>query len=867
MIEFVKGQMDFLLFFYGLTLVMVGVACFAVARRKNRILPWAWMSGFAFLLGANAWLKSFSSPFSDNPLIAAVCGALSIASLTFFAIFGYLGISRARGARLGLYGKLIGLAALVALLLLALVDLDLALRLLAFGGGPLVAAAFYMTASRVDRLARLLLLAGSAIVLAFAATSAVTPELWTFSIDIDKSGSSLWFVGFLILAILCVLINFIAAGGWAYAQTSKEGDAYAWEQIFTFRIALLTAASVVTIAVLGWLATNIVAHRGDEEARNHLLSRTMTAASAVDPEIAKRLTGSPSDAGKDYFRRAKRRIEAIRAANADTRFVYLMGIKGGEVVFLADAEPEDSKDYSSPGQPYKRASSELRSLFANGKPFVEGPMKDDWGVWISGLAPIKDRATGKTVAVLGIDVDAEAWVRAIGVYRSTAILMTLAACALVLSFSLIWQQTKWSALRIAAIQIANEKKLRRITSTLGEGVLVTDSEGRLTFINPEAERLLGWSESEILGKHVREVIGRATSEVDAKSGSARPLIEVIETGMAFRTEDGVFARKDGKALPVAYVSTPLMEGGKVIGSVTAFRDITERKIVEEMIGRMAYYDPLTGLPNRTLFNDRLQVAIARAHRNKEKLSVLFVDLDNFKAINDSLGHVEGDELLKAVATRLKSLVREGDTVARLGGDEFTLLLPGMVRVDDATKVAQKILQGLRPPFLVNGHELNISGSIGITIYPQDGESAEILLTNADIAMYRAKEKGKDNYQVFSPAMNAAAFERLAMENDLRKAIEADEFEVYFQPQVDIFSGQIIGLEALARWRHPELGLVLSNEFIPLAEETGLIVQIGEIILKKHVHVPKSGKRWAYPHQKSPLTSPLSSSCGKIFLVE
>ncbi len=380
--------------------------------------------------------------------------------------------------------------------------------------------------------------------------------------------------------------------------------------------------------------------------------------------------------------------------------------------------------------------------------------------------------------------------------------------------------------------MSNERKLRRITSTLGEGVFVIDSDGRFTFANPEAERLLGWSESEILGKRAHEILCCEIGGRGAEGDDACPLMGVIRSGRPYRSEDGAFLRKDEKPLPVAFVSTPIEEGGEIVGSVTAFRDITDRKMAEETIKRMAYYDPLTGLPNRTLFSDRLGVAIARAHRNGEQLSVMFIDLDNFKTINDSLGHAMGDELLKAVAGRLKGLVREGDTVARLGGDEFTLLLPGVIHPEDAVKVAEKILNGLEPPFRVSGRELHITGSIGITVYPQDGETAEALLKNADIAMYRAKEKGRNNYQVFSPAMNAAAFERLALESGLRKAIDADEFEVHYQPQVDVFSGKIVGLEALVRWRHPEQGLILPQEFVPLAEETGLIVQIGRIVLRE-----------------------------------
>jgi diguanylate cyclase (GGDEF)-like protein len=246
---------------------------------------------------------------------------------------------------------------------------------------------------------------------------------------------------------------------------------------------------------------------------------------------------------------------------------------------------------------------------------------------------------------------------------------------------------------------------------------------------------------------------------------------------------------------------------------------------------LAYHDALTGLPNRPLYMDRLIMALAQAARINQKVAVFFIDLDRFKDINDSLGHSTGDGLLKAVAERVRRCVREGDTVSRFGGDEFTLLIPRIDQVEDAAKIAQKILETLKIPFSINDHELFVTTSIGISIYPIDGSDPETLVRNADTAMYRAKDQGRDNYQLYAPAMNARALERLALENMLRKALSHRDFVLFYQPVVDMRTKGIVGVEALIRWKHPELGLLSPAHFISAAESSGLIIPIGDWVLR------------------------------------
>ncbi|MGK2858971.1 MAG: EAL domain-containing protein [Thermoanaerobaculia bacterium] len=355
-----------------------------------------------------------------------------------------------------------------------------------------------------------------------------------------------------------------------------------------------------------------------------------------------------------------------------------------------------------------------------------------------------------------------------------------------------------------------------------DGISIITADGRISYANRSFLKLFGCaSDRDLIGYHWRVLV-----EKRELFGIIRTLVVPFERAGEWRGESSARALT-GLQFPVE-ISLTRIAGRSV---VCVIRDITERNFAEEQIRHLAYHDALTALPNRLLFRDRLAVAIPQCQRAGRRLAVLFLDLDRFKVVNDTLGHNAGDQLLQEVAARLKECVRESDTVARLGGDEFTLLVPMLVDTDDAPRLAQKILDTIHEPFDIDGRELFTTTSIGVSLYPEDGVDAGTLIRNADTAMYQAKEKGRNNYQLFNAELNTRSLERLAIENDLRRAISGREFVVFYQPTVSLATGRISGMEALVRWQHPHLGLLGPATFIPIAEGCGLMDEIGEIVLR------------------------------------
>jgi diguanylate cyclase (GGDEF)-like protein/PAS domain S-box-containing protein len=398
------------------------------------------------------------------------------------------------------------------------------------------------------------------------------------------------------------------------------------------------------------------------------------------------------------------------------------------------------------------------------------------------------------------------------------------------------------------------EQMQAITRSLGEGVLALDEVGTVTFANPAAESLLGWRRGELVGRQIAESVDPEGRDDSAPTPEWVHLPR-LRAGETLRIDEHVVTRRDGSSLDVALTASPVVRDGDVVGAVVVFRDVRDRKALERRLVHQAFHDPLTGLPNRALFLDRLEHARARSMRDGGTQAVLFLDVDRFKVINDSLGHRTGDQVLQSVASRLVGVLRPSDTVARFGGDEFTVLLEQVVDASEAAQTAERILRVLQHPMEAGDRDVVITASIGIAI-AEPGNAPGDLLAAADIAMYQAKSRGKNRYVVASPDADERALARLDLEMELRRAIDEGELELQYQPVVDAKTGRLYGLEALVRWRHPSLGLLGPEHFMDVAEDTGLVLPLGDWVLEQAC---VAAVEWQHRHADSPIVMAVNLS--------
>ncbi len=604
---------------------------------------------------------------------------------------------------------------------------------------------------------------------------------------------------------------------------------------------------MVTMGAVLLAGSALTSYEGRQEENNQrAFLRTLAehAAAGIERPLLATLTGAPADMNTPGYTRLKRQLARMREATPRGRFVYVMVERDGEVVFLADSEPHESEDCSLPGTVYEDASDELRQLLREGGSTVEGPLPDEWGTWVSGLATADDPADGRVLALVGVDVNASDFMAAVRAVRLRAAGLVAAVCLLLGALAVFDHRMGRAS---EALQ-QSQKRLALHAEQTMLGLIEMGPDMRVTAWNEAAQRIFGFTAEEAIGRNALELI---------VPQAVRPRVQHVLRDMFVtrrcmqNTNDNL--TRDGRIITCEWCNTPLVDGrGQVVAITSLVQDVSDRAAMEEQLRRAATTDRLTGLPNRALLLDRLGQAMRRHRRDpNNRFALLFLDFDRFKIINDSLGHEVGDLLLTQIAERLAGELRDVDSISRagavvdgedvahtagrLGGDEFVVLLEGIRHADSAAIVADRLLAAIARPFACAGHELFCTASIGIVTSDLVADRPEELLRDADTAMYEAKLAGKGRYAVFDVSMRRRVQQRLELENDLRRAVAGDmseQFALAFQPIISLETSRVDNFEVLVRWRHPVRGMISPAEFIPIAEETGLIVPLGDWIVRQ-----------------------------------
>ena len=822
MLDFLISQTDYMLFLEGLALLTMGIVChFVLERGKDQKLPWAWLGWFGIVFGTSRWIDMVSFALGNQQLISA--NRLTASTLIFFLLIEF--------ARTGSTGWKPGRWIYIPLLAIVLLggnsswqELALAAGLFPVAAGGLWSALVIWRAAKTEIRGKrpLNLLAVSLGV--FTIASVMSSSLDSLKFVATGSAGHFFTSAAALLHLLADFLAFtVLSAVWACAETLlKDDDAIKADEESRKKLVRITRALSLIILLLGWIATEARGRLADADLRQNMLSRAVLAATAIDPERVKGLAGSPEDKGKPDFEYLRSRLAAIHSTSHLYRFTYLFGLRDGRVVFLGDAEPEDSPDYSPPGQIYVEASQKLIDSFTGGTPFIEGPITDRWGIWVSSHAPIFDSVDGHVVALLGMDISALDWPSKIAAYRLAIIFATLILLLAALFFASMLLN-KEMALRSAA----SEKRFRTIFESAAEGIIIFEIEtGQILHFNPFVTKWLGYEyRDENLDLMVGDLFGPWLKDIQEKSSQSpdQPLGQITEVQCR---------KKDGTLVDAAVTGTALKFREKDCILIFA-RDITERKRIKEQLQHLATHDSLTNIPNRYFLEETLKRVIAKAKRGGES-ALLLLDLDNFKLVNDSLGHAAGDELLNTLVKTLRCNLREGDLLARLGGDEFAVLLEGAT-VKEAERVAEKLRRVIEEeelPLVMHGASFYLSLSIGLVMI--DGTlDFQKLLSRADTALYAAKDAGRNKVVIARPDENVKA--RLTETNHLlsliKGALKEDRFVLLFQPVVGISDSVIKHYETLVRIRDISGSLIDPCNFIPTAERFGLMPKIDRWVVQ------------------------------------
>jgi len=943
--DFIIHQIDYIHFLNGFSFVALAAMCFSAKGPFKPRIPWAWLGIFAILYGVSEWIAlAETSEFMLAMEPMRVCIRIS----SFIALVEFARRTSMCVSGNALRGAFAALTIAPAFLGV-FKGLDYAESISEYTiyllGGVWATIGLLRASSIVNNRSRKPIVTAAVSIACYTLVSSIVGQKANFfPASVINADTFLRTFGFPVQIItaaagLCATISVHShSRSWLTAELDSRTLASLNKtraKILLFVTACLILGGVIT----WWMGISAEPHFKAE-----FLPRAENASAALNVQDIAAIKAQPGDINSPAFRTIKRELARIKQANrSDCRFVYLMTYSNGKAVFLADAEPETSSDYSPPGQIYNDATKTLLSALRSGSSCIDGPAQDEWGVWISAFAPIRNKPGEKPLAHLGMDISTNWWFAEIRQHRMTAMLIVLLFCMAASGFALVHLNSREAQAKVITSEIhyrtlvegspncvqlfdsesrcisinpaglamfglrENEIIGRRLNElypaefkhtidesvntvmnghrcsfevetyrrngaklnlrvTLspvrGEGivdsgfvaigvditdlrraeerllvhsyaieatndmVIITDSEGKISYVNPAFVRETGYNLEEAFGHTPFDLMG--CSDDDRKQFET-PCHKAIKLG-AYKGE-AMCRRKNDTVYPAEFTITSITNAkGLVEHLVIIKRDITDRKAKELKLAELAHYDTLTKLPNRLLFSDRLSHSIAQADRNKTGLSVIFFDLDGFKEVNDTFGHEIGDELLKQVAERVRGVLRDSDTVARMGGDEFTVILENTRSTKNASTAAEKILKALSQPFMVDSNELHITASIGISQYPEDGIDSESLVRNADAAMYRAKELGRNRFCIYSESISPEEIEKVSLSSGLRNALERCEIAVHYQPIFESKSQSILGAEALVRWKHSRLGMIQPANFIALAEEIGVMNDITKFVI-------------------------------------
>lgn len=799
-------QWDFLLLFSGLVAIALASVCLAVECGEGKARRRRFLATAAAALGLSEWALLAAAALEGDSLLTVAC-TLTVVVATG-ACAGYV------ACHIPALGKRSAAAWVVSGVVIALVGLwaVIAGAETAYGIARWrLLPAIAVVAVVLDRFFSEPLAGHRRRDLAHVALAAAI--LASFTVPENEAGQVPWvrlpgIIG-LVLTTYAVWVGGHREAGPAYFQVPAP---------FFTRSAEVSSFSLVVILVFGWVAVNEVGIQADVSGRHHLLARAQTAASAMAPdEVAAALTAE----GEAHARHLRTILQAVRQVNPDSRFIYLMARRGDDVVFVADAEDPDSPDYSLHDKAYGQLTDELRALFGHGQAFVAGPVADAWGTWYSGLAPVREPGTGRVLAVLGIDIAADHWLADIRKERFGAIAVVALACLLALVIG-INQERFTAAMRRV---VASEQRYHALVEGAPNAIMLFGADGRCQAVNRAATVATGWTANDTVGKHIADLYQRV-------AGDALPGALASVLGGNHAEFEAVMVSPGGAEATWRVTLSPICdERSRVLAFVAIATDITESRRHEAELQRLARHDSLTGLPNRRLLDEALEKASMLAAQGGEP-SVLALDLDNFKAINDSLGHLAGDKALVAVATLVRQVLRDDDFLARTGGDEFAIVLfGGGIRA--ARTVGRRLCEAANDyNFVHEGLTLSLSLSVGAAML-EAGRPLESL-ANADAALRQAKTLGRNRAVLHGgeglpPDWFSTANRTV---KTLKEALARDQLVLHYQPVVRLSDRRVEYCEALLRLREASGRLLQPATFLPVAQRYGLMPQITRWVVGK-----------------------------------